>query len=60
MTTQEAVDYFGSIRELALALNISTQSVYKWRGEVPVTTACRLHVMTSGALKVSEEEAKAA
>jgi len=35
MTTQEAIDAFGSRRKLAEALGISPQAVWKWGDTVP-------------------------
>jgi len=35
MTTKEAIDAFGGVRELAAALGVTTQAVYKWGGIVP-------------------------
>lgn len=35
MKTQEAIDAFGGVRQLAHALNISTQAIYFWGEDVP-------------------------
>lgn len=35
MKTSAAVKLVGSLRELAQALGLSTQAIYKWKGEVP-------------------------
>lgn len=35
MTTDQAIEHFKSVRQLAAALGISVQAVYGWRGTVP-------------------------
>lgn len=54
MTTQQAIEHYGSVRALAQALGISTQAVYAWGDTPPMTAQYALHVKTNGALKVSE------
>lgn len=54
MTTQQAVDYFGSVRSLAQALGITTQAVYAWGEVPPMAVQYELQVKTGGALKASE------
>ena len=35
MKTKDAIEKFGSIREIATQLGISVQAVYKWGDDVP-------------------------
>ena len=54
MTTQQAIDFYGSVRALAHALGISTQAVYAWGDTPPMSAQYELQVKTDGALKASE------
>lgn len=54
MTTQQAVDYYGSVRSLAQALGITTQAVYAWGDAPPMSVQYALQVKAGGALKASE------
>lgn len=54
MTTQQAVDYYGSVRALSLALGITTQAVYAWGDVPPMAVQYALQVKTVGVLKASE------
>ncbi len=54
MTTQQAVDHFGSVRALAHALGITTQAVYAWGSAPPVAVQYEFQVKTGGSLKASE------
>lgn len=56
MTTQEAIDFFGTVRDLADALKITTQAVYAWGDDPPRLTQYQIQVLTGGAL-VAEEKA---
>jgi len=51
MTTQQAIDYFGGIRELAHVLGVSTQSIYQWGEYPPLGRQYELQIKTRGELK---------
>lgn len=61
MKVREAVAHFGSLSKLAKSLGLTRQGVYDWRrqqrvgnaleAEIPWTYACRLEIVTQGALK---------
>lgn len=53
MKTADVIKHYGSVREIATELNISTQAVYYWRGLVPANVACKLEVKTGGKLTVN-------
>jgi len=52
MTTQEAKDYFGGIKELADALGIWPHNVSRWGSHPPKARQYELEVKTGGELKV--------
>jgi transcriptional repressor of cell division inhibition gene dicB len=52
MTTKEAIEYFGSIKELAAALDIWPHTIYKWGDHPPKSKQFELQVKTKGKLKV--------
>lgn len=54
MKTQDAINHFGSIKQLADALGIWPHPIYKWGENVPIARAYELEVKTKGALKVDE------
>lgn len=54
MTTQEAIDYYGSAKALADALGIWPHVIYRWGSQPPKARQYELEVKTKGALKVSE------
>lgn len=43
MKTQEAIDYFGSIRKTAEALRLTVQAVYAWGEFVPQLRAYQIN-----------------
>ena len=51
MTTQQAIDYFGSIKALAAALEIWPHAIYKWGDHPPKAKQYELQVKTKGELK---------
>jgi hypothetical protein len=55
MKTQDAVNYYSSIKKLADSLGIWPQAVYKWGDNVPESVAYKLQVITNGKLKVKDE-----
>lgn len=50
MTTDQAIQYFGSVAELARALGISVAAVYQWPETVPLRRQYQLERITAGAL----------
>ena len=52
MTTQDAIDYYGGIKELAAALDVWPQVIYRWGDYPPRARQYELQVKTQGALKV--------
>jgi hypothetical protein len=51
MTTQEAIDHYGSIRRLAEALKIWPHAIYRWGDHPPEARQYQLQVLTGGKLK---------
>ena len=52
-----AIDYFGTISELARALDVSAPNVHYWKthtGLVPTDRAWRLHHLTDGFIDMKE------
>lgn len=40
MTKQEAIDHFGSVKDLAAALGITREAIYQWRDDaIPLLRA---------------------
>lgn len=56
MTTQEAKDYFGGIKELAEALGIWPHNVSRWGDYPPKSRQYEIEVKTNGALKAESKE----
>jgi len=56
MTTQEAINYFGSIRQMALHLDIWPHSVYRWGDYPPMAKQYEIQVKTNGELLVTPPE----
>ncbi|WP_297831523.1 Cro/CI family transcriptional regulator [Thermomonas sp.] len=57
MTTQQAIDYFGGIRELSQVLGVSTQSIYQWGVYPPLGRQYELEIKTRGELKADRSTA---
>ena len=51
MKTQEAIDYFGTLKKLADALGVWPQVIYQWGDTPPMGRQYELEVKTAGALK---------
>lgn len=51
MTTQEAIDYYGGIKQLADALGTWPQAIYNWGEKPPEARQYELEVKTKGKLK---------
>jgi len=52
MKKSDVLKFFGSVKLVAKALDISTQSVYAWGNHVPASSAYKLEVVTGGKLCV--------
>jgi hypothetical protein len=51
MTTQDAIQHYGSLKKLADALGIWPQAVYKWGEKPPLSKQYELEVKTDGWLR---------
>ena len=51
MKTQEAIDYYGGIRQLAEALKTWPQTIYQWGETPPMGRQYELQIKTDGKLK---------
>lgn len=56
MTTQEAIQHFGSLKKLADALDIWPQVIYKWGERPPIARQYELQVKTNGVLRADHEQ----
>ena len=54
MKKQDVIDYFGSIKKTADALDCWPQTVYQWGDTVPDNVAYKIQVITNGKLKARE------
>jgi len=54
MTTQEAIDHYGSVRRLAKALKIWPHAIYRWGDYPPEARQYQLQVLTGGKLKAED------
>lgn len=52
MKTQEVVEFFGTVRDVAIALNISTAAIYLWKDEVPKGRQAHIEAVTKGKIKM--------
>lgn len=55
VTYQELLSYYGTQVAIADALGITQPTVSSWRGVVPPRYQYQVEVLTSGALRVSDE-----
>ncbi|EDR7342194.1 transcriptional regulator Cro [Salmonella enterica subsp. salamae] len=55
MNKSTAVDFFGSQRAIAAALDISEQAVSRWGNLIPKGSALELEKLTNGALRCELE-----
>ena len=53
MTTQEAIEYYGGVKQLADALGCWPQVIYQWGVNPPIGRQYQLQVITDGKLKVN-------
>lgn len=51
MTKQEAIDFFGTKKRLAAALDTYPQAVIQWGEYPPILRQYQIEVITKGALK---------
>jgi hypothetical protein len=52
MKTKEVIEFYGSVREAANALNISTAAIYLWKDEVPKSRQAHVEAATRGKIKM--------
>lgn len=53
MKTNEAIEFYGGVKELAATLNVWPQVIYSWGDEPPMARQYELEVKTNGKLKAS-------
>jgi hypothetical protein len=51
MTTEQAIKYFGSRKEMALALGIGLHGTYKWGDNPPPLRQFQMQKISNGKLK---------
>jgi hypothetical protein len=56
VTTEEAIEHFGSLKKLADALGIWPQVIYKWGQRPPMGRQYELEVKTNGVLRADHEQ----
>ena len=56
MTTQEAINYYGGIKNLAAELNIWAHVIYRWGEYPPKARQYEIEVKTNGQLKAEHDE----
>jgi len=56
MTTKEAIEHYGSVKELAAVLGIWPHVIYRWGDRPPMARQYELEVKTNGALKADREQ----
>lgn len=54
MKTQDAVDFYGGIKELAAALKVWPQVIYTWGDTPPMARQYEIEVKTEGKLKADQ------
>jgi hypothetical protein len=55
MTTQEAIEHYGSVKKLADALGIWPQVIYTWGEAPPMARQYELEVKTGGTLRADRQ-----
>ena len=55
MKTQDAIDHFGGVKELANALGVWPQVIYTWGENPPMSRQYELEVKTKGTLKAEKD-----
>ena len=56
MTTQQAIDHYGSIKGLADALGVWPQVIYRWGEHPPMARQYELQVKTNNKLKAETND----
>lgn len=55
MTTQEALEHYGGIKQLAKALDVWPQAIYKWGERPPRSKQFELQVLSNNKLQIDGE-----
>jgi transcriptional repressor of cell division inhibition gene dicB len=55
MTTQEAIEHYGGIKQLSDALGTWPQTIYQWGESPPMARQYELEVKTKGKLKADRD-----
>lgn len=55
MKKEEVIEYFGSIKKAAAALDVYPQTIYQWGETVPELMQYKVQVITKGKLKAGKE-----
>jgi len=56
MTTQEAIEFYGSVKKLADALGIWPQPIYLWGERPPMARQYELEIKSQGQLKADRDK----
>jgi hypothetical protein len=56
VTTNEAIQFFGSLKKLADALGIWPQVIYRWGDRPPMARQYEIEVKTEGKLRADHEQ----
>ena len=56
MTTTQAIEYYGGIKQLAAALGIWAHVIYRWGEYPPMARQYELEVKTNGALRAENDK----
>lgn len=55
MTLHQAIEFFGSKKEIAKALKINRSAVTNWGLEIPTARQYQIQILTKGKLKALSE-----
>lgn len=56
MKTQDAIDFYGGVRQLAHELGIWPHVIYRWGDNPPMARQYELEVKTKGKLRAEKEK----
>lgn len=56
MTTKEAIDHYGGIKQLAAELGIWAHVIYRWGEHPPKARQYEIQVKTNGKLKAEHDK----
>jgi len=56
VTTEEAIQHFGSLKRLADALGVWPQVIYRWGEHPPMARQYEIEVKTEGKLRADHEQ----